>query len=324
MSKDKLYRALVVGAGGVMGRAHSRIYSELPETELTIICDGNNEGLEVLKKTYNVKKVLNDYTKIDPSDFDIVSICTPTSTHFEVAQYFIKRGKPVLIEKPLCSNLKELSILETLAKDSGSLVMVGHVERFNPAVQKMVNNLDKVGELIYIETKRSSPTPVRIKDVGVIEDLSVHDLDIVNMIIGQINLESLNIEKVDYDNKTVLGHITMKNDGVVISNHFDWITPKVERKLKVVGKKGAFFLDYLNQNLMFYENIAHIPDFVDYSVRIMQVTAGNSTQYQIYKREPLKDELSYFIECVKSGKQPIPSFDESYNVLSILDSLNTL
>ena len=317
MDKERL-KACVIGLG-VMGTAHCRVYSELDNIELTSICDRDLKRTNNILKIYGTNKHFSDdYRKLDLSMFDVVSVCTPTTLHYEVAKYFLNNNKHVLVEKPLSMNEDEVYELGTLARDKNVKLMVGHIERFNPAVMKLFSIIDRVGNIKYIETERSSPTPIRIKDVDAVDDLSVHDLDIVNQLMKDYlrGIEYASIE--DNKGKHVLGTFLLFYGDKHAVVKVNWITPTIERKLKVLGDKGMFIVDYLTQDLMFYENISYIPDFIDYSVRIMQVTSGDMSKIRVNKSEPLKEEISHFIKCIEEDKQPLVTYEDAYKVLEIL------
>ncbi|HQP91933.1 MAG TPA: Gfo/Idh/MocA family oxidoreductase, partial [Candidatus Omnitrophota bacterium] len=163
----------VLGAGR-LGTLHARVYAEIPHIKLIGVCDTDTNKAASLAHQYKTE-AFGDYRSLI-SRCDMVSIATPTNTHFEIAKYAILAGKHVLIEKPITDNLKTAHILTKLARKKGVILQVGHVERFNSAfiaTQKIALHPR------FIECHRLSPFPNRSLDIGVVFDLMIHDIDIV-------------------------------------------------------------------------------------------------------------------------------------------------
>jgi predicted dehydrogenase len=171
-------RAGVVGVGQ-MGRYHVGVLAELPQVELVGIVDVDPRKIQELAETYNTTG-LTDYHDL-LGEVDVVSIAVPTAIHYEVARQFLEAGVHVLIEKPIAPTLAEAEELFELAELRGAMLHVGHVERFNGAVQELKNI---VRDPILIECRRMGPFQSRVKDDGVVLDLMIHDLDIVLNLVG--------------------------------------------------------------------------------------------------------------------------------------------
>ena len=176
----------VIGVGA-MGYNHARVYSKLENANLVAVADVDEETCNKVCKKYNTKgySVIEDLLK-DP-EIEAVSVCVPTTFHHEVVMQALEYGKHVLVEKPIAFTSEEAESMIKAAEEKGLKLATGHVERFNPAVQKakeLIDN-DVIGDIVAISAKRVGPFPPRIKDVGVAIDLAIHDLDVMNFLIDQ-------------------------------------------------------------------------------------------------------------------------------------------
>lgn len=280
----------VVGVGS-MGINHVRVYSGLEGVELVAVCD-TDLTLKKISREYKCRYYDDCMELIKNEKLDCVSIATPTSTHEKIAAEFLKRGIACLIEKPISNTIKGAENIIETAEKSSSILMLGHIERFNPAVMELKERLDKgeLGRIFKIDVKRVGPFTKERIDTGVVMDLATHDLDIISYLtnseIEKIHVEALkNICTEQEDSASMI--LRLKNK-VLCSLNIDWVTPVKKRELHLTGEKGMFYLDYISQNLVFYGN-------------------ETSTQIRIKKEEPLKTELKHFIECVKNKKKPITS-----------------
>ena len=169
----KKYKVGVIGAGN-MGNNHIRVYSELPGVDLVAISDVNPETSNDLATKY-IANFYYDYTKmIETEELDIVSICVPTNLHYEVAKYCLEKKINVLLEKPIAANIEDAEELLELSKTNNVKLLVGHIERFNPAVKKVKEIIDsgKIGDITAIVARRVGIFPPQIKDANVAVDLS--------------------------------------------------------------------------------------------------------------------------------------------------------
>jgi UDP-N-acetylglucosamine 3-dehydrogenase len=289
----------VIGAGG-MGQHHIRVYSELENAELAGIADIDRKRAADLAAAYKTE-AYTDYKELLKQNLDAISIVVPTLAHKEVALAAIDAGVNVLVEKPIADTVKNASEIIKLADKAGLKLMVGHTERFNPAVIKLKEIIDsgKLGKIVSISARRVGPYHPRIRDVGIIMDLGVHDIDVISYLYG-LNVEEVyTIGAADIhpfeDHASIILRYKDERAGVIETN---WLTPHKIRELTVIGLKGVSHIDYINQTLEIYN---------DEQVVNMEVEKG----------EPLKNELEYFIECLLKNKQPSPSGKEGEEVLRI-------
>ena len=222
-----------------MGKNHARVCTELDQVELVGIADSNKETAKTVANRLDTKAFFDYKEMLNLVDAAIVS--TPTVTHYDIAMDFLNHGKHVLVEKPICENVEKAKDLVNRYGDD-LVLAVGHIERHNPVVKFVKDSLDtkKFGELITIASKRVSNLPGRIRDVGVIFDFGVHDIDVMRFLAGDI--ESVyaragrfnkNIDYEDYAN-VVLNF----ENGICGVVEVNWLTPTKIRKLFLTCSKS--------------------------------------------------------------------------------------
>jgi len=178
-------KAAVIGTGS-MGRNHARLYADIEGVELVAVADVSQDAKGVADK-YGCRFYTGHKEMIETEKPDIVSVCVPTSLHYEVSKFVIEKGVNLLIEKPIASRVEEAEELVELAKKAKVKLAVGHIERFNPAVQRLKKLIDegKLGNVTSILARRVGLYPPRIRDANVIIDIAVHDIDVFNYLLGK-------------------------------------------------------------------------------------------------------------------------------------------
>jgi predicted dehydrogenase len=259
-------RVGVIGTGA-MGRNHMRVVHSLPELELTCAVDHNPGHLAEACKPYESgnMKSCTDYREV--ADLvDAVIISTPTISHFEIGQYFLSRKKHVLLEKPMSNTLEEADRLIRLAGENNVTLAVGHLERFNSAVEYIQPIVKRP---LFIEIQRLGPFSPRSLDVDVIMDLMIHDLDIIlqwdKTGIKQINASGVPIvsDKIDIANVRL-----QFNSKLVANITASRVSQKKTRKLRIFQKNHYISLDYKKRRVKTFalsngdvvEDIPHIED----------------------------------------------------------------
>ncbi|WP_321430926.1 UDP-N-acetylglucosamine 3-dehydrogenase [uncultured Methanolobus sp.] len=289
----------VIGAGA-MGKNHIRIYSEMPDVELAGISDIDKDLVESLAQQYDTK-AYTDYKEMLTSGLDAVSIVVPTKMHRQVATDAIESGAHVLVEKPIADTVENANAIIDKAKENDRLVMVGHIERFNPAVIKLkeIINSGLLGKIVSISTTRVGPYNPRIRDVGVILDIGVHDIDVISYLYGRDVNQVYAVAGADIhsfeDHATIHMRYDHEFSGLVEVN---WLTPHKVRKLTAVGVEGVAYLDYIDQTVELHDS-----DWV--------------RKAKVENKEPLRNELEYFIDCINNGKQPNPSGTDGKHALKV-------
>ncbi|MFH1447740.1 MAG: Gfo/Idh/MocA family oxidoreductase [Candidatus Micrarchaeota archaeon] len=313
----------VIGTG-YMGFNHVRIFSQTEDCEVVGICDSDEEKGKKVAKRFHCK-FYSDYKEMYETEKpDGVSICVPTSAHKEVATYFIENGVPCLLEKPVAATVEEAEGINDAAKKSGSLVLVGHIERFNPAIRylkRMIEN-GELGEIFLVDAERVAPLPVRIQDVGAVIDLAVHDIDIFHFVIGKkVTCVYSLVRGISRKDVEDFGEAIFTFEGGATGHlRVNWLTPTKIRKLKVFGKKGMAEVDYISQELYFYENVP-MKEELDYGRMLFSVMEGEMRRPKINKEEPLKAELMHFLRCVEGKEKQVISLEEGIEALRIAEAM---
>jgi len=309
----------VIGIGS-MGKNHARIYSNLSNIKLIAVSDPNKKFLKEISKTYGCKGYCNYKEMIDKEKIDIISIAAPTGLHKDIALYCIDHNINILLEKPIAQNTKEAQEIIEHADHKEVKLMIGHIERFNPAIIELKERIDKgeLGKIFKIDVNRVGPFPARIRDVGVVIDLAVHDLDIMRYLTNSEcqSLFAYTENKINTSNEDLLSGLLRFKNGTICNLNVNWLTPTKIRKLYITGEKGMFIVNYIRQNLFYYEN-SKIAENIQYNNIVDGVSEGKMIKYYIHKKEPLLAEIEHFIECVIENKEPLISGEDGLKALKL-------
>jgi UDP-N-acetylglucosamine 3-dehydrogenase len=295
-------KAAVIGVGS-MGFNHARVYTELSEIDLVAVADVNETIAAKVARLRNAAPYTDYREMLEKCQPDVVSIAVPTRFHRQVVIDTLDAGCHVLVEKPISATVPEGKEMSAHAKAKGLKLMIGHIVRFNPAVQVLKSQLDSgaLGQIFQVRCRRLGPFPTRVQDVGVVIDLATHDLDIMNYLIGSqvVRLYAETEQKIHsaYED-TLVGSIRFAN-GVLGSLDVNWLTPTKIRELAVTGERGMFLFDDLNQELSFYENQEANGDQWASLALLHGVSVGRMIRYPINRREPLRAELEAFVASVR-------------------------
>jgi|MDTG01.3.fsa_nt_gb predicted dehydrogenase len=280
---NKLKIALI-GLGS-MGRNHLKTIRNTPEVELVATVDPVNNNLDELS---NIQQYDNIEDLIKNHTLDAAIIATPTSTHFEVAERLLNEKINLLVEKPIAKNSQEARSLYLLAHKNNCKLVVGHIERFNPAIQALLPFL-KNEKIIHIEASRFSGYPSRIADVGVKLDLSIHDIDLMNLISKSkikecYSLDSNNINDNDDDAVFIIKFF----DGALATVRTSWLFPFRERKIKILTNERYFAIDLLKKKVDMFTNNEN---FEGYSIQSLDIDRTDALELQ----------LKSFVKYIKTG-----------------------
>jgi predicted dehydrogenase len=299
---EKALRVGVIGVG-VMGCNHARVLAELPRVTLAGVVDPDGKQAEFVGRTLGCAT----YSELDQlldAGVDAVSIAAPTHLHRDVALACIARGVHVLVEKPIAPSVEEGREIIAAARSAGVTLMVGHVERFNPAVQAIKDAL-RDEDILSIGITRVGPFPPRMSNVGVVIDLAVHDIDLISWFTGseivdvQPQISSVKAEREDI---ALLQFRTAS--GVLAQVNTNWLTPFKARTVHVATKRKYIIGDLLTRQVT--ECFGFQPDG-SYSMRHLSV--GHS--------EPLRTELTAFVTAARTGTRPPVTGEEAIASLEI-------
>jgi len=291
----------VIGCG-FWGKNHARVFSELDDCNLSAVVDIDPDRAREFGRLYNVECYTNLSSVLKKGNVNSVSICTPTVTHAKLALEAIKAGKDVLIEKPMTSTIEEAEEVITAAKLHDVKIMVGFIERFNPAVRRAEELIRKgeIGEIVMASARRVSRWPVRIGDVGVVKDLAIHDIDLMchlfNDDVEQVYAVAGSVSHKFEDHAYIV--LRFKKGAAFIEAN--WITPKKIRNLTLTGTEGIIQVEYIKQALTVENN------------NMMYMPA-------LAYEEPLKLELSHFVKSILNDHRPKPSGEDGFRALRICE-----
>ncbi|MCQ1535112.1 Gfo/Idh/MocA family oxidoreductase [Methanosarcina sp. KYL-1] len=295
-----MIRVGVIGTG-YMGENHVRIYSEMEDVKLFGISDPNVSRARELADRYETKPFADHRKMFEKLELDAVSIAAPTTLHYPIALDALRAGVDVLVEKPIADSIENAAAMIESAEETDRHLMVGHIERFNPAVLKLKEIIDSgaLGKIVSISARRVGPYNPRIRDVGVILDIGVHDIDIISYLYGMKVNQVYAVAGSDIhsfeDHASIHLRLNHAYSGLVETN---WLTPHKIRQLTAVGLKGVAYLDYLEQSVELHDD-------------------GWIRKARVEKSEPLKKELSHFIRCTRDGTCPKPSGEEGKHALEV-------
>ena len=303
-----ILKAAVIGVGS-MGKNHARVYAELPDVSLVAIADNNKEVATAIAKKYG-SKAYTDYAKMmEVEEPEIVSVAVPTALHEVVATTVMEAGGHVLIEKPISATVEEGKRLIKKAESLGRKLMVGHIVRFNPAMQLLKERLEAgdLGRIFQIVCRRTGPFPSRVRDVGVVVDLAPHDVDIMRFLTG---LDPLRVyaeteQRIHTEHEDLLLALLRFPENITGSLEINWLTPKKNREICVLGECGMFQVDDLTQDVYFYENADANGEMWSVLRNLKGVSQGEMRRFSLQRYEPLKAELEAFIKSVVDDA-PIP------------------
>jgi predicted dehydrogenase len=317
-------KVAVIGVGS-MGRNHARIYWELPNVDLVGIADENSATAEFIAKRYNTR-AYSDYRQLlDEQHPEAVTVSVPTIYHLDVAMEVIRRGIHLLIEKPIARTIDEGQEIITAARQAGVQLMIGHIERFNPAVIALKKHLSQgeLGRVFQIDTHRHGPFPARINDVGVVIDLAVHDLDIIRYITQAeiVRLFAETEKRIHSAHEDLFTGLVRLSDSTIGTLSINWLTPTKIRELFVTGERGMFKVDYLTQDLYFYENSIAKGSEWD-TLRVMRgVSEGRMVRDVVEKKEPLRSEQESFLSAVAGKAQVSVSGADGLRALELAQAV---
>jgi len=290
-----------IGTGG-WGKNHTRILSQLGV--LSAVCDADSQKSKEYGEKYSVNHYESLDVLLDSEEFDGAFVVTPTSTHTEIAKKLLEAKKHVFVEKPMTYKSGDGEILAKLAEKNKVILTCGYIERFNPAVdivKKLVRG-KKLGDLVMLEFHRENRMPLHIKDVGIIYDTSVHDIDTANWLFDDMphvvfaRAGKIKYEREDFAN-IMLGY---RDDKVAIISS-NWITPKRIRKFEAICTDARISSDFITQEIVVED-------------------AERSETIKNEKQEPLSLEIQSFIGAIEGKNEHIVKPQESVNVTKIAEA----
>lgn len=320
-----LLKIAVVGAGS-MGMNHLRVLRDINDEHVNLvgIADTNETGLKQAINRFNAPGFTDYHEMVEKVQPDLVTVAVPTHLHFEIASYLLDQRINVLVEKPMVSTLEEAFALVEIARIRGAKLAVGHVERFNPSVIAVKKRLvaGELGRMFHLHARRLGPFPPRIRDVGVTLDLATHDIDIMRYLtdveVEYVYAETQHQLQSIYED-LLLGILRFTNDVIGVLD-VNWLTPTKVRELSITGEKGMYLINYLSQDVYFYEN-----DYTTITWDALRpftgVSEGTMTRLKVQKSEPLRLEYEDILAAIRQDRMPTVSGEDGIAVLKIVHQL---
>jgi predicted dehydrogenase len=310
-------RAGLLGVGS-MGRHHARVVRELDDVDLVGIADPGGDphgvagGLEVLP----------DLDALIDVGIDVAIVAVPTQFHEAAALRLAEAGVHTLVEKPIAHSVAAGRRMAAAFKEAGLVGAVGHVERFNPALQELRRRVaaGDVGEVYQIATRRQSNFPLRIADVGVAKDLASHDIDLTAW-VAQSDYASVFAQttfKSGRDHEDMITVTGRLDNGVIVNHLVNWLSPMKERVTVVTGDRGTYIADTATGDLTFYAN-GTIPLEWEQVSSFRGVSEGDVTRFAFAKREPLRVEHEAFRDAVLGLPSDVVTMDQGLRTLAVIE-----
>ncbi len=301
-----MIRVAVIGVGS-MGKNHARVYSELPEAQLVAVSDANLENAKAVANRLGTHGYENYQEMLQIECPDAVSIAVPTALHEQVAMAALEAGAHVLVEKPISATLDEGHRLIERAKSLHRQLMIGHIVRFNPAIQALKQKLDNgdLGRIFQVICRRVGPFPARIRDVGVVIDLAPHDLDLMRFLtdMDPIRVFAETAQRIHTEYEDMVSGLLRFPENITGVLEINWLTPTKVREVLVLGERGLFRVDDLTQDLYLFENAQANGTLWPALQTLKGVSEGGMVRFALQRFEPLKAELQAFLRAIADGKQ---------------------
>jgi predicted dehydrogenase len=334
MGVARIARVIRVGLIGLgyWGPNYARIVSELPGCEMAVICDASQEAVEFVESRFpSVRTTGSAVDVFEAEDVDAVIVCTPTTTHHELARQALANGKHVLCEKPLAMTIAQCDDLTSAAALAGCVLFVGHTFLFNPAVRRMQDliNEGEVGRLLYAHTVRTGLGPIR-HDVNALWDLAPHDLSILFYLFQDepVSVSATGRAFLRKDVEDVVFAQLRFRQGAIASLHVSWLDPYKVRRVTAVGDRRMVVFDDMaaDEKLKVfdkgasYEVISEAARGAEFGEYKAIIRDGDIFSPRIGTAEPLKEQVAEFIRCCESGEQPFVDGLAGRRVVAVLEA----
>lgn len=305
---------------GMMGRHHARVIREVDGLTLAAVADANGDPHGAAERM----PVLGSVAELIDAGIDMAVCTVPTGFHEEVGLALAEAGVHTLIEKPIAHSIEAGTSLVEAFTANGVVGAVGHIERYNPALQSLRERMaaSELGEVYQIATRRQGPFPARIADVGVVKDLATHDIDLTawlakseyTSVAAQVTTRS---GRAHEDMVAATGRLA---NGTITNHLVNWLSPMKERVTVVTGEKGAFVADTLTADLTFHANGVVSTEWESVA-NFRGVSEGDMTRFAIQKREPLRVEHEKFRDAVLGLSHDVVTLQEGLHTLRTAEDL---
>jgi predicted dehydrogenase len=312
-------RAGLIGLG-MMGRHHARVLSSLEGVELVAVADAGGDVHGVA----GGRPVLASVEELVAAGLDYCVVAVPTAWHEEVGLALAAAGVHALVEKPIAVDAAASQRLVDAFESAGLVGAVGHIERYNPALQEARRRLaaGELGQVHQIVTRRQGPFPARIADVGVVKDLATHDIDLTAWVGGSpyVSVAAQVAHRSGRQHEDLVAFVGRLADGTVTSHLVNWLSPLKERVTVVTGERGALVADTLTADLTYYANGTIESSWEDLA-QFRGVSEGDVIRFAIPKPEPLRTEHETFRDAVLGTGSDIVTFRQGLLTVEVAEAV---
>ena len=318
----------VIGCGS-WGINYVRVFSEIPDSKVLLVCDISEGRLRVVRERYPLVGTTTNWEEALTNKWvDAIVVATNATSHFQVARQCLLSGKHVLVEKPLATTVADVEALIQTAEERKVILMVGHTFLYNAGIRKVKEliSTNDFGRVYYLHATRTNMGPIR-DDVNALWDLASHDVSIFNYLLDEQPewVSAVGSQRLSNDRHDI-GFATLNYPGGIIGNiHASWLDPNKVREVVVVGSKRRIVFDDLN-------NIERVRIF-EKGVSPAELEADSFGEFRLLVRdgdiispwvetsEPLRNEASHFLECITTGKPP---FTDGRNGLEVVRAMSAI
>lgn len=322
MSMQKSLRVGVIGVGN-MGLHHARVYSQLDHVILRAVADSDAARAGAVAARFGVNAYTNYCEMLEREQLDAVTVAVPTREHLAVALEVIGRGIALLVEKPLAANFAQAEQITQTAERAGVALAVGHIERFNPAIQELRRRVQNgsLGNISSVIARRVGVMPPQVRDADVIVDLAVHDIDVLNYFFEMTPrvvhaTAGYALLTNRYDHAEIF--LQYGNAGCFVQ--VNWITPLKVRTLSVTGDGGHAELNYVTQKLEILESTRE-REYNNFGEFVVRFGDAQRTVAPIATAEPLRNELLDFTDAVAKRRAPLVTGRVGCEVLRVVERI---
>lgn len=312
-------RAGLIGLG-MMGRHHARVLGSLDGVDLVAVADAGGDPHGVA----GGRAVLADIKQLIDQRLDYCMVAVPTALHEEIGLALAEAGVHALVEKPLAHDTPSAERLAAAFEAKGLVGAVGHIERYNPALQSARRRLEagELGDVFQVTTRRQGPFPARIADVGVVKDLASHDIDLTAWVTQQpyVSVSARTAHKSGREHEDLVAIVGALANGTVTSHLVNWLSPLKERVTIITGERGTFVADTLTADLTFHAN-GVVETMWDDISRFRGVSEGDVVRYAIAKPEPLRVEHESFRDAVLGKPADVVSMIEGLATVRVAEAV---
>lgn len=301
---------------GRMGQFHLNVINQINSINLSGIYDSNEKHLNEISSKYN----LNSFKSLDEAidKCDAVIIASPTKFHFDIAKKSIQKGKHVLVEKPMTENFIQAEELETMVKEKNIIFQVGHVERFNGAVQELHHIIENP---YLIEARRLAPFTPRITDVGVVFDIMIHDLDIVTSLVKKPLIRfSASGKRIKTNNEDIASALLEFEGNTIATISASRVTQEKIRTLSISSEEAHFILDYATQDITIHRQAAS-QSKIKTSIGINYTQESIIERVFIHRDNPLKLEDEHFANCILGKDKKLVSIEDDVRTIKLTEGI---